>query len=125
MKTKCDVDIQGMKESDLDTAILMLKETVRKVNRSDYSQGEIALWLHRVNKDKWLHRINHDFFIKAVDANRMVGFASLKGGNYIDLLYVDADYQRQGIASQLLHSMIKKGVHDGKKVFQTHASKTA
>lgn len=39
---------------------------------------------------------------------RIVGFASLADGDYVDILYVHKDFQKQGIASKLLSELERK-----------------
>lgn len=118
-------EIKRLQSQDLKEALSLFRETVKHINASDYEHHELEFWLSLVKEEKWQHRIDNDFFIKAENGKGLVGFASLKNGQYIDLLYVHKDYQGKGIATMLLQTLIKKGVSEGHKNFDTHASKTA
>jgi putative acetyltransferase len=54
-----------------------------------------------------------------------VGFASLKGADHIDLLYVHPGVARQGIASMLVDALEKLGAARGAKSLTVEASDTA
>ena len=118
-------DIKLLRSKDLPVALNMFRTTIKTINARDYSDAELELWLSRVDLEKWEDRIRNDFFIKAENGKELVGFASLKNGRYIDLLYVHKDHQGRGIATLMLHTLIKKGVSEGHRSFDTHASKTA
>lgn len=119
------INIVNFEMNDLDEAISLYHNTVKQVNSTDYSETEINLWLSRFDRSKWEQRVKNDFFIKATYHGRLVGFASLKNGQYIDLMYVDADLQGKGIATLMLQALFKKGISEGHRSFETHASKTA
>lgn len=118
-------DIKLLKQKDLPLALNMFRSTLMTINARDHSEAELELWMSRVDIKNWEERVRNDFFIKAENGRQLVGFASLKKGCYIDLLYVHKDFQGRGIASLMLHTLIKKGVSDGHRSFDTHASKTA
>ena len=52
----------------------------------------------------------------ALDGNKIIGMIETYGNNRISLMFVDCDYQRQGIASKLMRRMVcelkKRGFHD-------------
>lgn len=76
--------------------------TITKICKSDYNKQQIGVWASIVdNKQRWDEIMTKQFVLVAQQDNKIVGFATLDNGNYIDLLYVHKDHQRQGIADKL------------------------
>lgn len=90
-------------KNDLTELQKLFVDTVTTICSSDYDNRQIEVWTSSVeNKNRWDEIITKQFVLVAQDQNKIVGFATLDNGNYIDLLYVHKDHQRQGIAQRLL-----------------------
>ena len=50
---------------------------------------------------------NHHFALIALAQTKVVGVIEIRGYNHVSLLFVDHDYQRRGIAKELLHQAIQ------------------
>ena len=57
-------------------------------------------------KEKYESKIMR--FVGCFDKNRLVGLISTRDGNHISLLFVDKEYQKRGIANELLKNIILK-----------------
>lgn len=91
------------KTNDLTELQKLFVDTITAICSSDYDHQQIKVWTSSVeNKHRWNEIIIKQLVLVAQDQNKIVGFATLDNGNYIDLLYVHKDYQRQGIAQRLL-----------------------
>lgn len=78
-------------------------DTITAICSADYDKQQIEAWASGIdNKQRWDEIMTKQFVLVAQFADKIVGFATLDNGNYIDLLYVHKDHQRQGIAQQLL-----------------------
>lgn len=96
-------------------------ETISTVNAGDYSPLQCKAWIERsqgllTRKDTLLRQ-------RTLLAKRnalLVGFGSIDGNGYLDLLYVRKDFLRGGIASALCDELEK-----GFLSVETHASMTA
>jgi putative acetyltransferase len=78
-------------------------DTVTTICSSEYDDQQIEVWTSSVeNKHRWDEIITKQFVLVAQDQNKIVGFATLDNGSYIDLMYVHKDHQRQVIAQRLL-----------------------
>ncbi|GAA0873083.1 hypothetical protein GCM10009117_22300 [Gangjinia marincola] len=88
---------------DLPAIQELFKQTVRTVNANDYSAKQVKVWASSVED---LERLQNFFTIEefylAFDENKLVGFASLKGTDYFEKLFVHKDHQSKGIAKQLV-----------------------
>ncbi|MFP4368993.1 MAG: GNAT family N-acetyltransferase [Candidatus Kapaibacterium sp.] len=94
---------------DLPDILQIFKESIEQSCAGDYTPRQIAAWVSSAeDRQFWLKRINEQYFILAEYEGRPAGFASLKGGGYIDLLYVHRDYQGMGVAGLLLKAVSSK-----------------
>lgn len=57
--------------------------------------------------------------------NKIVGFATIENGNYIDLFYVHKDFQRQGIAQKLYEEIEAEAKRQWQTKLTSEVSKTA
>ncbi|MBN2693540.1 GNAT family N-acetyltransferase [bacterium] len=96
-----DIKIRVANINDLDELQTLFVETIKTVCISDYSDNQIAVWSSFVdNKQRWIDRIESQYFIVAYNENYITGFISLDN-NYIDLLYIHKNHQKQGVAKKL------------------------
>jgi putative acetyltransferase len=89
--------------ADLDAIRQLYYDTITTVNTADYDPQQIASWAaNHANLPRWQAVLaEQDFFIAELD-EKIVGFSSITSAGYLDLMFVHRDYQRRGIARQLL-----------------------
>ncbi|MCW5920294.1 GNAT family N-acetyltransferase [Arcticibacter sp. MXS-1] len=88
---------------DLKEMQKLFVDTITAICKTDYDSDQILAWISGVhNKQRWDDILTKQFVLVAQHADKIVGFATLDSGNYIDLFYVHKDHQRQGIAQRLL-----------------------
>ncbi len=113
-------------QKDLPAMQTMFVETIRNVCQDDYSALEIAAWTKSVeNKDRWAALLDEQYFLLAEIDQELVGYGSLKDGNYLDFLYVNKDYQKMGIAKSLLTRLLEKAKESNPKIISSDVSITA
>ena len=114
------------KPADLKELQQLFVDTITSVCSADYNAEQILVWTSGVeNKQRWNDIITNQFVLVAQYRNKIVGFATLDDGNYLDLLYVHKDYQRKGIAQQLYANVEKEAKQRGQKELTADVSKTA
>lgn len=102
------ISIRFSKLGDLAEMQKMFVDTISTVCKYDYSPEQIKVWTSSIeNIQRWTDKLISQYFLVAQFDNRIVGYASLENSDYLDLLYVHKDYQRQGIAD-ILYSEIEK-----------------
>ena len=107
MKNKLTI-LQG-ELKDLEEIQALFADTIQNICNKDYTPDQISAWTSSIqNKERWESKINGQYFVIARIDEKLVGFASLYEGNYLDLLYVDKDYQGHGIASLLYDKIVNK-----------------
>ncbi|MCC9018338.1 MULTISPECIES: GNAT family N-acetyltransferase [Flavobacterium] len=93
--------------SDLMEMQQLYTETIQSVCKNDYDPKQIEVWISGVqNTERWLDVIQTQFVLLAIIETKIVGFGTLKNGNYIDFFYIHKDYQKQGIAHKLLNELL-------------------
>jgi len=101
-------------------------ETVRTINRRDYTDAQVQAWAPRPDDSgRFQLRLHGTYAVVAEDQGEVVGFSNLTETGLIDFLYVHAQRQRQGTASQLLHHLEATARSRGRTSLITHASITA
>jgi putative acetyltransferase len=101
--------------------------TITTINPKDYNEEQIKVWASTAERtESLLRRINEQyFFVAENDDKKITGFASLDKSGYLDLLYVHKDFQRMGVAKQLLQKIINTAIEWNISKLETDASITA
>lgn len=112
--------------NDLTELQKLFVDTVKAICTADYDEQQIEVWTSGVdNKQRWDEIMTKQIVIVAQYADKVVGFATLDNGNYIDLLYVHKDHQRQGIAQRLLDEITNEARRLKQTTLTSDVSKTA
>lgn len=118
--------IRPMVETDIDDCIQLFINTIHFVNSKDYTQEQVNAWAPKDIKkdDRWCSLLSHISFVAEQD-QKIVGFAVMDSKGYLDLLFVHYDFQHQGIATALFHSLEDNAIGLDLKAMTTEASLTA
>lgn len=120
------ISIRELLPDDLDAIARLFHETVRAINRRDYTPAQIAAWAApEVDADTFRTRLAGTRTVIADDAGQVVGFANLTSDGLIDFLFVHAERQGEGIASRLLASLEEFSATVNVDELWTNASITA
>ncbi|WP_166082974.1 GNAT family N-acetyltransferase [Erysipelothrix anatis] len=119
------INLRKYERNMLESMIRVFFDAVHESTGKDYNKAQQDAWtgsMDTIDRDTWHHRFATSHTIVAFDHNRLVGFANLVD-NYIDMLYVDPKYHRQGIAQTLLTKL--EGVSQSETYFEVDASMSA
>lgn len=112
--------------SDLAEMQKMYIETIQSVCKNDYNSEQIEAWISGAkNNDRWIDVIENQFVLLAITKDKIVGFGTLKNGNYIDFFYIHKDFQRQGIADKILSELELEARKHNSKIITSDISITA
>lgn len=112
--------------SDLKEMQELFIDTIKSVCQKDYNPKQIEVWISGVsNTERWIAVINTQFVLLAIIENKIVGYGTLKDGNYIDFFYVHKDFQRQGIADKILSKLEIEAKKASSKTISSDISITA
>jgi putative acetyltransferase len=111
-----------------DTAIAaaIFVASIEELTGDDYSEAQQEAWAATVDDEvAFGKRLASQLTLIATLDGVPVGFASLKGANHIDLLYVHPNAALQGVASLLIDAIEKLAGARGAKLLTVDASDTA
>jgi putative acetyltransferase len=100
--------------------------SIEGLTGDDYSEAQQEAWAAVADDEEAFgKRVAGQLTLIATIQSAPVGFASLKGADHIDLLYVHPSVAGQGVASMLVDALEKLGAARGAKSLTVDASDTA
>jgi putative acetyltransferase len=111
-----------------DTPVLaaIFAASVLELTGDDYSKAQQEAWAAIAeDEEEFGKRLAGQLTLIATLHNSPVGFASLKGADHIDMLYVHPGVAGQGVASMLCDALEKLASGRGAKALSVDASDTA
>jgi putative acetyltransferase len=112
--------------TDLSEMQTLFVETVETVCKKDYSPEQIKAWTSSIeHTNRWTDKLQNQYFLIAQAENKIVGYSSLQDNNYLDILYVHKDFQRQGIADRLYSEIEKEAIKRCSIILNSDVSITA
>src|SRR5205823_11987765 len=111
-----------------DTPILaaIFAASVLELTGDDYSEAQQEAWAATVDDEDALgERLAGQLTLIATLENSPVGFASLKGADHIDMVYVHPGAAGEGVASMLVEALEKLASGRGAKSLTVDASDNA
>lgn len=104
----------------------IFRASVEELAAEDYSDAQIEAWLTAVDDEAAFgKRLGEQLTLVATLDGSPVGFASLKGNDGIDMLYVHPAATGQGAASMLIDALEKLAGARGATKLKVEASDTA
>lgn len=98
--------IRGYRASDAPEIARLFYETVRSVNRADYSEEQVRAWAPRVPDPEKLHaRAACRRTLVAEERGEVVGFAELEEDGRLDMLYLRKDAVGRGVGRRLYEAV--------------------
>ncbi|GAO31017.1 GNAT family N-acetyltransferase [Geofilum rubicundum] len=124
--TNTGIKIYRASKQDVSMITQLFRDTIQNVNSKDYPEDEIEDWSSWwTDTDKWQERIEEQYFIKAMIGDKIVGFSSLASDGYLDFMFTHKDYQRHGVAGNLLRKIERKAKEQGNDLIYSDVSITA
>jgi putative acetyltransferase len=99
---------------------------IEELTGDDYSEAQQQAWVSAADdEEKFGKRLAGELTLIATLQNSPVGFASLRGNDHIDMLYVHPSAAGQGVASMLCDALEKLAGGRGAKSLTVDASDNA
>ena len=118
--------IRAYEAGDAPRISRLFYETVRSVNRADYSDEQVAAWAPAVpDPEEWHARMSRRLTLVAEEGGAVVGFAELEGDGHLDMLYLHTDAVGRGIGRRLYKAVEREARGRGLDRIFTEASITA
>ena len=104
----------------------IFRSSIEELAADDYGADQREAWASGADdEDAFAARLAGALTLVALIDGATVGFASLKGGDLIDMLYVDPDFAGQGAGSALIDALTKLAGARGAKRVTAEASEVA
>lgn len=104
----------------------LFHDTVREINRRDYSASQVAAWApDDIHFRNWAEVCSSRFTYVADDQGVIAGFGELEANGHIDCFYCHKAYQRCGVGRQLYQALEAKALELGISRLFVEASITA
>ena len=100
--------------------------SIEELTGDDYTEGQQEAWAATAeDEEAFGKKLAGQLTLIATIQNAPVGFASLKGAEHIDMLFVHPSVAGQGVASMLVDALEKLAGARGAKILTVDASDTA
>jgi putative acetyltransferase len=104
----------------------IFRASVEELAAEDYDADQREAWASRADDEgAFGARLADALTLLAVIDGKIAGFASLKGADTIDLLFVDPEFARQGAGGALIDALAKLAQARGAKRLSSEASDAA
>jgi putative acetyltransferase len=112
--------------SDTPMLAAIFVAAIQELTGDDYSEGQQEAWAAAAeDEDAFGKKLAGELTLIATMQNSPVGFASLKGADTIDMLYVHPSVAGQGVGAMLVDALEKLAGARGAKTVSVDASDTA
>lgn len=117
---------------DAEATLRICRRAISQTAATDYSRGQIEVWLPERDPGGWHRRIRGseasgaEAYVAEL-SGQIAGFGTLLPEPEtcrIDLLYVDPDFARQGVATALIHHLLARSRAVGASACTIEASNT-
>ena len=104
----------------------IFRSSIEELAAEDYNDEQREAWASRADDEQAFGaRLAQALTLLAVIDGAVAGFASLKGADEIDMLFVDPEFARQGVGRTLVDALTKLAQARGAKRLTTEASDVA
>jgi putative acetyltransferase len=111
---------------DVPVLAAIFAAAIEELTGDDYSEAQQQAWASAADdEEQFGRRLAGELTLIATMQNSPVGFASLKGADHIDMLYVHPSAVRLGVASMLCEALEKLAGGRGAKSLTVDASDSA
>ncbi len=119
-------EIRNYRAGDAPEIVRLFFETIRSVNRADYSEAQVEAWAPNVpDPQEWHVRMAGRQTLVSELGDEVVGFAELEDDGHLDMLYVRKDALGRGVGQRLYEAVERKARSQGLGRIFTEASVTA
>ncbi|HZZ25186.1 MAG TPA: GNAT family N-acetyltransferase [Roseiarcus sp.] len=112
--------------ADAERCAEIFRASIEELAAEDYDEEQREAWAARADDEQAFGaRLAEALTLLAVIDGAVAGFASLKGADQIDMVFVDPEFARQGAGATLVEALTKLAQARGAKRLTVDASDTA
>jgi putative acetyltransferase len=112
--------------TDAPRCAAIFRASIEEIASEDYSEAQCEAWAERADDAEAFGKgLAGILTLLATEDGEIAGFASLKGESHIEMLFVDPEQARRGVATQLLEALTTLARARGAKELTSDVSDTA
>lgn len=112
--------------ADAPRCAAIFRASIEALTSDDYDDDQRRAWARTADDiAAFGARLANALTLVATVSGEPVGFASLKGADVIDMLYVDPDFARRGVGAALIDALTRLATARGAKQLTSDVSDTA
>ena len=112
--------------ADAGRCAAIFRAAIAEIASEDYSEGQCAAWAARADDlAAFAQSLAGMLSLVATEDGEVVGFASLKGADRVEMLYVDPEFVGHGVGATLLDALEKIALSRGAATLTAEVSDTA
>jgi putative acetyltransferase len=120
------VSLRPYLPADAEHCAAIFRASVEELASEDYSNDQCAAWAARADDSAaFAKRLAEALTLIALYDGELAGFASLKGADVIDMVFVDPAVARRGVATALVDALVRLAAARGAKTLTAEVSDTA
>jgi putative acetyltransferase len=120
------VSLRPYLPADVKRCVEIFRSSIEELAADDYDEDQREAWASRADDEQAFGaRLTGALTLLAMIEGAVAGFASLKGADQIDMLFVDPEFARQGAGGALVEALTKLAQARGAKRLTTEASDVA
>ena len=118
--------LRPMLPTDGPVLAALFRDSIEILAADDYDAAQRDAWASAADDQvAFAARLAGQLTLVAVEHGEPIGFASLKGADHVDMLFVAPDHARQGVATLLLDALLRLAGARGASTLTVDASDTA
>ncbi len=112
--------------ADAARCLSIFAASISEIASEDYSEDQCEAWIAAAGDARGFgKRLGESLTLVATVGGESAGFASLKGADLVDMIYVDPEFARQGVGTGLLDALAKIAASRGAARLTADVSDTA
>lgn len=119
------VSLRPYLPADAARCAAIFRASIEELASEDYSADQCAAWVARADDPGFAERLAGALTLIALVDGAPVGFASLKGADIVDMMFVDPEFARRGVGTALLDALVRLAAARGAKSVTSEVSDTA
>ncbi len=120
------VTLRPMKPDDGPALVEIFRASVEEIGAEDHDAAQVEAWASAADDpEAFAARLSSMLTLLAFLDGEMAGFASLKGSDVLEMLYVHPVFAERGVATALVDALERLAAARGAKRMTVEASDTA
>ena len=105
---------------------IIFRSAIEELAEEDYSESQCEAWAAQADDEAaFVKNLGSMLTLVATQEGEVIGFASLKGADLIEMVYVDPEFAQQGVGTTLLDALEKIARGRGATKLTAEVSDTA